>query len=58
MRNGYGFSAMPLGEYLAGIMSGMLAMSVRDKYPNKQTYENWYLRLEDFYVPNTIQLQE
>ena len=58
MRNGYGFSAMPLGKHLAGIMSGTLAMSVRDKYPNKQIYENWYLRLEDFYVPNTIQLQE
>ena len=47
MRDGYGFPAMPLGEYLAGIMSGMLAMSVRDKYPNKQTYENWYLWLAD-----------
>jgi len=29
MRNGYGFFAMPLGEHLAGIMSGTLAMSVR-----------------------------
>jgi hypothetical protein len=47
MWNGYGFSAMPLGKHLAGIMSGTLAMSVRDKYPNKQTYENWYLRLAD-----------
>ncbi len=26
MRNGYGFPAMPLGEHLAGIMSGTLAM--------------------------------
>jgi len=29
MRNGYGFSAMPLGKHPAGIMSGTLAMSVR-----------------------------
>ena len=47
MRNGYGFSAMPLGEHLAGIMSGTLAMSVRCQYPRNATYENWYLRLAD-----------
>jgi hypothetical protein len=65
MRNGYviwhepeGFSAMPLGKHLAGIMSGTLAMSVRDGLPLTQTYENWYLRLADFYVPNTIQSRE
>ncbi len=56
MRNGYGFFAMPLREHLAGIMSGTLAMSARDQYPRNATYENWYLRLADFYVPNTIQL--
>ena len=47
MRNGYGYSAVPLGEYPAGIMSGTLAMSVRDEYPHTATYENWYLWLAD-----------
>ena len=28
MRNGYGFSAVPLGKRLAGITSGTLAVSV------------------------------
>ncbi len=58
LRSGYGFSAMPLGKHLAGIMSGTLAMSARDQYPRNATYENWYLRPADFYVPNTIQLRE
>jgi hypothetical protein len=47
MRNGYGFSAIPLGKHLAGIMSGTLAMNAWDGLPLTQTYENWYLRLED-----------
>ena len=36
MRNGYGFFAMPLGEHLAGIMSGTLAMSAWGQFPRMQ----------------------
>ena len=58
MRDGYGFPATLLGKRFAGIMSGTLAMSARGHYLHNATYENWYLWLVDFYVPNTIQPRE
>jgi hypothetical protein len=58
MRNGYGFSAMPLGEHLAGIMSGTLAMSVRDQIPETQHTRIGICGWRTYDVPNTIQPRE
>jgi hypothetical protein len=58
MRNGYGFSAMPLGKHPAGIMSGTLAMSALDGLLLTQHTRIGICGWRTYDVPNTIQSRE